>query len=51
MRERMRELGGSLEIDLIDQGLQLSFAFLSRGLPLIPNTMVNQLTVFLLHNG
>jgi signal transduction histidine kinase len=36
MRERMRELGGSLKSDLIEQGRHSSSAFLSRGQPLIP---------------
>jgi PAS domain S-box-containing protein len=64
MRDRMRELGGSLEIRsdragttvvvcipvLIEQGLQLLFVFLSRGQPLILR-MANQIAVFLLHSS
>jgi hypothetical protein len=51
MRERIRELGGSLKSGLIGQGRWLSFAFLSKGLPLIPNRMANRFAAFLLHKA
>jgi hypothetical protein len=41
---------GRSKSDLIEQGLQLLFAFLSRGQPLIPR-MANQVAVFLPHKA
>ena len=51
MRERMRELGGSLEIRSDRAGTTLVISIPVERLPLIPNRMANQIEVFLLRSS
>ena len=51
MRERMRELGGSLEIRSDRAGTTVVISIPVEGHPLIPNKMANQVAVFLLHKA